>query len=250
MKRLVVGLMALILLLGCPNRALADVIISHQGNTDPTTENFGLWPYNGGIVAAPVDDGGQAAWQIANIGAADRQAFYSQKGGTGPFYPGGSGLTQQQINDINGRGFVMSLKARIVGGPTYDPNGTQEISVALALAGFHESLRFDIALASDGQGNTLVVLPSAIAFDDTTFHYAPFGSPLLLTGTDYHVYQLSYDPVTETAALFVDGVLQVTGYPGSTVSGGATANNFGLTFGTANNGTANFALAQLDSDQL
>ena len=246
------GLMALVLLsTSGPRRAWADVIIYHQGDTDPATENFGLWPFNGEMATAPLaDDNGQAAWQIANSGSSDQQALYSQKGGTGPFYPDGSGLTQQQIDDINGRGFIMSLRARIVQGPTYDRNGTQEVSAFVSVAGFHEFLRFDIALASDGQGNTLVILPSTITFNGAFFSYTPFGSPLLLTGMDYHLYQLSYDPVTETAGLFVDGVLQVTGYPGSRISGGATANNFGLAFGSLNNATANFALAGLDSDQL
>jgi hypothetical protein len=57
---------------------------------------------------------------------------------------------------------------------------------------------------------------------------------------------IEYDPTTLQAALFVDGVERVTGYAGATVSGGATANNFGLTFGSADDGTANFARVELD----
>ena len=242
------GLLALALLASGPSQAHADVIIAHQVDTDPTTENFGLWPFNGGITTMPVPG---EAWQITNTGSSDQQAVYSQKGGTGPFYPEGSGLTQQQSDDINANGFIMSLQASIIQGPTYDPNGTQMISVAVGVAGFMDNTRFDIGLGSDGQGNTLVILPSAISFNGGTFFsYTPFGSPLLVPGTDYHLYQLSYDPTTVTAALFVDGVQQVTGYAGAAVSGGATELNFGLFFGSFDNATANFALAELDSGQL
>ena len=249
MKRTVFGLMALALLWDGPGQMKAEVIIRHQADTDPTTENFGRWPYNGGITARPVvDDDGSAAWQIANTGSSDQQAAYSQLGGTGPYYPDGSGLTQQEIDRINARGFLMSLEARIIQGPTYDPNGTQEISGAVGIAGFSGASRFDIALASDGQGNTLVILPSDINFHDGSFFsYTPFGSPLLIPGTDYHRYQLSYDRATRTADLFVDGVLQVTDYPGSAVQGGATANNFGLGFGSFDGATVNFTFAELRS---
>jgi hypothetical protein len=50
--------------------------------------------------------------------------------------------------------------------------------------------------------------------------------------------------------LFVDGVERVSDYLGSAVSGGATANNYGLAFGTTNNATGNFALASLALGQL
>jgi hypothetical protein len=143
----------------------------------------------------------------------------------------------------------MSLRARIVQGPTYDPSGTQKISTDIAVAGFNGS-RFDIGLGSDGHGNTLVVLPKSISFDGDVFSFAPFGSPLLISGADYHLYQLSYNPGTGTASLFVDGVEKETGYVGSTVTGGASANNFGLTFGSTDNATSNFALAELQSGQL
>jgi hypothetical protein len=198
--------------------------------------------------AALVNDNGWAAWQIANIGS-PQQAIYSQKGGTGPYYPEGSGLTQAHIDDILANGFILSLRARIVQGPTYDVDGTQQPSAAVAVAGF-SGFRFEIALGSDGLGNTLVVLPSAVNQVGSIFSYEPFGSPLVVSGTDYHLYQLSYDPVSIEASLFIDGVLQATGYGGAGVSGGAVANNFGLELGALNLATANFALAKLESGYL
>jgi hypothetical protein len=241
---------AMVITLGLAWEAKAGPIIIHQGDVDPTTENFGLWPYNEGITTAPLaNDLGLAAWQIANTGSTNEQAFYNQLGGTGPFDPGGSGLTQAEIDAINAQGFTMSLEARIVQGPTYDPSGTGIFSVDITVAGFNGS-RYDIELGSDGKGNTLVILPSATSFDGTHFSSTPFGSPLSITGNGYHLYQLSYDPTTSQAALFVDGVERVGDYLGTTVSGGATANNYGLTFGTVNDATGNFALASLSVGKL
>src|SRR5262245_8762153 len=119
--RLVRGIGAVVAItLVLAGQAEAAFIVAHQGNTDPTTENFGLWPYNGGISTAPwANDLGVAAWQITNTGSSNEQAYYNQLGGTGPFSAGGSGLTQQEINTINSQGFTMSLRARIVQGPTY-----------------------------------------------------------------------------------------------------------------------------------
>jgi hypothetical protein len=239
---------AVVVTLGLAWETKASDIVIHQGDTNPTTENFGLWPFNGGIATSPLaNDLGMAAWQIANSGSTNEQAFYNQLGGTGPFDPGGSGLTQAEINAINSQGFTMSLEARMVQGPTYNPSGL--FSVDITVAGFNGS-RYDIQLGSDGNGNTLVILPSATAFDGTHFTSTSFGSPLLVTGNGYHLYQLSYDPTTGQAALFVDGVERVSDYLGSAVSGGATANNYGLAFGSTNNATGNFALASLAVGQL
>ena len=184
MKRMFLSLAALVLILGgLAGQAKADVIIRHQGNADPTTENFGLFPFNNGIATAPLaNDNGVAAWQIANTGSSFEQAFYNLLGGTGPFDPGGSGLTPQEINAINANGFVMSLRARIVQGPTYDPTSTGLFSVDITVAGFNGS-RYDIQLGNDGNGNTLVVLPSTTSSDGVHFSSTPFGSPLLVPGT-------------------------------------------------------------------
>jgi len=231
-------------------QAQAAVISAHIGNNDPLTENFGLWPFNGGVTTTSLaDDNGYASWQIANFGS-PQQAVYNQLGGTGSWQSGGSGLTQQHIDDIQNNGFIMSLQARVIDGPIYDQQGNQQVGAVISVAGF-SSVRFDIGLGSDGLGNTLVVVPDLVnEVGGSTFSYSPFGSPILVTGNDYHLYQLSYDPTSLTASLFIDGNLQATGYAGSAASGGAQSNNYGLAFASLNNATANFALAQLESGQL
>ncbi len=220
--------------------AQAATISGHLGDNDPTTEGFDLWPWNGGITTAALpNDNGWTAWQIQNTGT-PQQAVYYQSGG----------LTSAHIDEIQTNGFTLSLRARVIDGPTYDPTGTQQVSAAIAVAGF-SNVRFDIGLGSDGLGNTLVILPSdIIEVGGSTFSYTSFGSPLLVSGNDYHLYQLSYDPTTMEASFFLDGILRWTGYAGATVSGGSVADNFGLAIGALNNATANFALAELKSGQL
>ena len=238
----------LVMTIGLEVSIPAATITQHLGSSDPLTEGFGFWPFNGGIstLALP-NDNGEQAWQIANTGGS-AQAVYIQLGGTGP-YLGGSGLTQAEIDDINANGFILSLRARVVSGPVYDENGSQQLSGGIAVAGF-SGLRFDIGLGFDGMGNTIVVIPQLITVVGGHFQSDPFGSTFLVAGSDYHLYQLSYDPASSEAVLLIDGVVRAAGYPGSTAAGGAVANNFGLGFGSVNLATANFAMAKLESGQI
>jgi hypothetical protein len=245
------ALTVLVLILGLPELGRASIIVSQTGDANPTTENFGLWPFNNGVVTAALpNDLGVAAWQIKNTGSTDEQAVYNQLGGTGPFDAGGSGLTQQQINEINTQGFVMSLDARVIAGPTFDASGSGLFSVAGSVTGLG-GRRFDIDLGLDASGDTIVDLANAVSFNGgTVFSSTPFGSPVTIPGNEYHLYQLSYNPITATATLFVDGVEKVSGYAGAAISGGATANNYGLAFGAVDDATGNFARVELDSGQL
>jgi hypothetical protein len=243
---------AVIVVLVVPAGVSAAVLIQHNGNTNPTTENFGLWPYNGGIsTSALASDLGQPAWQISNTGGA-AQAVYGQLGGTGPWFPGGSGLTAAQISDIDSEGFILSLRARIVSGPTYNASGTQHAAVMATVAGAFNN-RFDIQLGSDGAGNTLVILPNSVtdSSDGTSTSSTNYaGAPLVISGTAYHFYQLIYNPTSQTSTLLVDGQVTEKGYAGaSIVGGGTTTSNYGLVFGSINFATANFAQAKLATIQ-
>ena len=238
----------LVLTFGLAGSVHAALITQHLGSNDPLTEGFGFWPFNGGVATAAIpNDDGEQAWQIASTGG-DQQAAYIQLGGTGP-YLGGSGLTQPQIDDIIANGFTLSLRARVVSGPIYDESGSQQVSGGISVAGFSGS-RFDLALGRDGLGITIVVVPQSVTFVSPSFEHDPFGSTFLVQGNGYRLYQLSYDPVSLTASLLIDGVVMLTGYPGSVVSGGVVANNFGLGFGALNLGTVNIAEATLESGEI
>ena len=64
-----------------------------------------------------------------------------------------------------------------------------------------------------------MVVPELITYSGGEFHYDPHGSVFVVPGTDYHLYQLSYDPGSATALLLVDGTVMARGYPGSAVAG-------------------------------
>jgi hypothetical protein len=228
--------------------ASAQVIANYAANADPTTEGFGLWPYNGGIATTALsNDQGLAAFQIQNTGANNEQAYYEMLGGTGPYNAQGSGLTSSQASEISTQGFTLSLQARVVQGPA--SGSTDVFSVNATVAGFN-GFRYDIDLGSDGSSNTVVVLPTQTAYAGGQFTGTGGVAPLVLTGTGYHLYQLSYNPSSGMATLYVDGIARENGYAGSSVSSGATANNYGVAFGVANNATGNFADVQLAIGQI
>ncbi len=237
---------AVLVLLNLAGMASASSIISHTGANDPVTENFERWPWSGGMAVGPVlDDNGRAAWQVTDTGF-PQQAIYNQQ-----TLPGGGALNQEQIIDINTNGFVLSLEARIVQGPEYDVNGSQQPSAAI-VASWFPGTRFDIALGLDESGNTLVILPDFIYMEGggTSIGYNSHNTPLVIPGNDYHLYQLSYDPASRSASFFLDGVFQLTGYMGASPGAGIVTGNLGLAFGSLNSGSTNFSLAELETGQL
>jgi len=221
-------------------------IIRHVDDNDPLTEGFDYWPFNSGIATAAIpDDNGVSCWEVQNTAGGVEQATYMQLGGIGP-YGSGSGLTQAEIDTILLEGCTLSMRARVLDGPVYDEAGTQLISGVVSVAGF-SSFRFDIGLGRTASGETVVVLPELISLSAGQFSYVPFGSTIVVPGNDYHLYQLSYEPTSATALLLVDGVVRATGYPGSAVTGGTVANNYGLGFGALNLSTVRFADAHLEA---
>jgi len=245
LRRTVATLSALVLIAASTS---AQVISQYVASADPTTEGFGLWPFNGGTATTPLpNDQGVVAFQIQNTGVNNEQAYYEMIGGTGPYNAQGSGLTTVQASEISTQGFTLSLGARIVQGPALGSNGL--FSVNATVAGF-DGFRYDIDLGTDGNSNTTVVLPSQTTFSGGLFGGTSTVAPLVLIGTVYHLYQLSYNPTSGTATLYIDGIARENGYGGSGVSGGATANNYGLAFGVVNNATGNFANVELAIGQL
>ncbi|HLH54140.1 MAG TPA: hypothetical protein VKY92_11060 [Verrucomicrobiae bacterium] len=228
--------------------AKAQVISHFAAGAPPTAQGFGIWPYNGGIVTnALTNDQGLAAFQIQNTGNNAEQAYYEMVGGTGPFSSQGSGLTALQASQISTQGFTLSLTARVAQGPPLGTNGF--FSLNATVAGF-SSFRYDIDLGTDGNSNTTVVLPTLTKYVSGQFFGTSTNLPLVLTGAVYHLYQLSYDPKSAAATLYIDGLVRQSGYTGSGVTGGATANNFGLAFGAVNDATGNFADVKLAIGQI
>jgi len=254
MKHQIASLISVVPLLICgcfaTTTASAQVIAHYAANADPASEGFGLWPYNGTISTnALATDQDLAAFQIKNTGPSDEQAYYTMLGGSGPYGSNGqgSGLTTAQISEISTQGFTLSLAARVVQGPVMDGNGFYSLNASVA--GF-DNYRYDIDLGTNVNGDTIVVLPTVTSFANGQFTATSTAASVVLSGNGYHLYQLSYNPTSNVATLYVDGIARDTGYLGSAVTSGATANNYGIVFGVANDATGNFADVQLAVGQL
>jgi len=100
---------------------------------------------------------------------------------------------------------------------------------------FGPGKRFDIALSLDASGDTVVGLNTSITgsgpFERTGPTYTLSG-----LGSTYHAYDLLFEPGTQSADLYVDGVLRIADYQGFTYP---VVTYAGL-FGAANSGTVNF----------
>ena len=226
--RMCLGLAAAVLGLVTANtmQAEAATIALHQGSSNPTSEGFGLFSFNGGISASPIsNDMGLAAWSITSTTPPPFQAAYL------------ASLTSTQISALLSQGFTMSLDARAPNGPTFSPNNLASAAGIVGLS----SIRFDLELGLDASGNTIAVLANNVIINGNGTFSTP-GASVTLPGNTYHLYQLAYNPNTMTADLFIDGVDRIQGYSGH------SDNPFtGFYFGALNQGQGNFNLASLQT---
>ena len=214
-------------------RAQTSFIIAHNGSTDPTTEGFTPAAGVGVSTAGPIaDDMGLAAWSIAG------SATNSQFG-----YVSGA-LSAAQQADIASQGFVLTLDARVLQGlaPAYNDVNPVVIGGAALDTG---TTRWEIELGLNSNGDTVVVLPTSVdSFGPGNSVEAP-GPSFTLAGSDssYNTYQLVFNPVTQSANLFVDGIERLQDYTGNPTF----VENRGLIWGAWSGGQGNFAFVQVAS---
>jgi len=202
----------------------------HIGTANPNDEEFTTLYLGAGSTVGPlVDDLGHAAWSIAG------QATSSQFG-----YAAG-GLSDIQRAVIASQGFVLTLTARVLKGmaAAYDTSHAV-IGGATLDTGYR---RFDITLGVDSKGDTVVILPSDFGVYGGVAPIYASGSSFTLTGSgsSYHIYQLVYNPDTQLADLYVDGIKRLQDYAGCTTFVG----NYGLAFAAWSGGQANFDYVDL-----
>jgi hypothetical protein len=153
--------------------------------------------------------------------------------------------TAAQLAQIASTGFTMTMIDRAVQGlaPAYDSSN----HVIIASEDFsYNGKRWSMFLGLNASGDTVVVLP------DSTNTSGPGGSvgapgasyTLAGSGSSYHNYQLRYNPTTNSASLFVDGVDRIDGYTGETNFVNPT---IGLAWGANSGGQGNFNLAELQT---
>jgi hypothetical protein len=231
MKRFAIVTVVLAVSISAMRSASADVVALHQGANDPLTEGFGVWGFNGGGSAGPVsNDLGSPAWSITSLPPGSQQSAYLAN----------LSLTNQAA--LLSDGFTMSLEARAVSGPVYASPTFSPI--AAAIVGFFNGgpdLRYDLELGLDGRGNTVAILADSVSVNGDGSFNIP-GASATVAGNGYHLYQLVFNPLSQTADLYIDGVDKIMGYAGH------ADNRFsGFYIGALDHGTGNFNLARLET---
>ena len=127
-------------------------------------------------------------------------------------------LTASQRAAIASDGFTLTLVARALQNglaPDYTTSNPVVIDYALVA---YANVRWEIDLGLNSHGDTVAVLPNSANLGGPGGSVRSIGANYTLTGSGstYHTYQLLYDPTTNSADLFVDGVLRLTGYTGNT----------------------------------
>src|SRR5208283_1885219 len=112
-------------------------------------------------------------------------------------------------------GFTETLVARVDRNNGLAPawDGQSSAVIGFATTGLEFApldRRFDITLAINSQGNTVVVLPTAVSLGPNDVVVAT-GLTDTLTDSAYHTYQLYYNPATSSANLYIDGNLALSG---------------------------------------
>jgi hypothetical protein len=233
MKHFVWTLLGGLILAAIAGPAKADFLIQHQGSTNPLTEGFGTVSFGASSTTGPLsNDLGLAAWQISGSGQSAQFGYES------------GALSAAQKADIASQGFTLTFTARVVQGlaPAYDSTNHITIGGSFLDTG---SKRFEVELGLNANGDTVAVLPTSIDNGGPGESIRAPGQSFTLTGSgsSYHTYSLVYNPTTQTADLFVDGVDRLQGYAGHT----SFVGNVGLVWSAFSGGQGNFNFVEVSS---
>lgn len=238
-KKYLAGLAIGFYLTAWTGTAGASFSIAHSGSTDPATEGFSVWPYNyGSSTVGPVqNDIGYDAWSVKGLTQNTNYEYYS-----GP-------LSINQQSDIANQGFVLTTVDRVLQGvaPAYTPG----IPAIIGQVGVYTGSQvFEVDLGVSSNGNTVVMLPDILDLSGSILVTPGASYTLTGSGNSYHTYQLAYNPATQLADLFVDGIERIQNYAGVTYNPATEGNSRGmysLIWGGINGGQANFNSVQLTS---
>ena len=169
------------------------VLFSHQGNADPTTEGFASLNLQGG---APINDGGTLAWQMDDTSTS-----------TGFHYviDSSNGLTSQIVSDAQDNGWKLSWSNRVVRIPAADGLGVRHQFV---------------------DGDRLWRVYTSNNGTDHTFAYEGTSSvgggriprPVPGSGLGYVDFDVVYDPISDSAEIFANGVSIAQNWVGKALS--------------------------------
>jgi len=189
-------------------------VVLHDGAADPLTEGWSAWRQDNNFSVGPVTgevtaSGTYDAWQIADEGGND---------GAGYSYD-----ISALADDALANGFIFSVELNVI--------GNAENETVIAGVNFNEN-RFDLNFTqSDGILTVDLFGGESYTLPDTA--------------GDYHLFELVYNSISETADLFVDGVEQISDH----VAPDAGFHNGEVVIGSSAGGgagTGNYSLVQLE----
>jgi hypothetical protein len=154
----------------------------HLGSIDPVSEGFVLGSLTGSAAANDLGSG-LNAWRVFTTDAGN--GYYA------------TALTATERQNAMTRGWKLTARMRVETGVAYTNVDFQGVGP-----------RFDIALFLDAAGDTVVRLVTSGS------PYAGLDYTLAGSGSSYHLYELVFDPATQTADLFVDGIERISDYAG------------------------------------
>jgi hypothetical protein len=166
------------------------ILIVHSGATDPASEGFTLSEIQPASVGPVIGDFGMDAWYTyADQSTNNPNAFAAYN----------RSLTSQQISDIVGLNWALTVTARSV-----ESGSTGYVYL------YTGSELFELIFLNTISGDLLTQVNGA--------NNGPF---VTLTGAGdiYHNYQLFYDPATDTADFWVDGIDEINGITGESIGG-------------------------------
>ena len=186
-------------------RSLGDIIIQHDGDSDPVDEGW-IHDARPNCTVGPVTDDlglGDNAWFTADNSTVT--------GSVGRYY---HLLTEQQGAAARDLGWSATVRVRVTE-TSDDPYG----AVVFYL---NDGLRnWILNFGSDGSDNQLVRAQTAVG-------YPPGGINYTNSSGGYHLYEIVYDPQLATADILIDGVERISDWAGY-----AQANELVVRFGSA-----------------
>ena len=180
-----------------PAASADTVVFEHQGQQGPVTQGWTQVPgpgAEGNVVVGPIASDapdGSPTWIIQDNSTASGSRW---------FYEGTP--TPGEMTQALADGWTLRARIRVVNAPD-----ALDYSVGVEVA--TGDRRFALFLSADSAGN-----PSALLWDGS----GTSGSSVALTGSGYHVYEMVYDPTTQTVDLYLDDTTTpaISGYAGFT----------------------------------
>ncbi len=183
---------------------IGDVIFSHSGSANPTSEGWALTAGGGGQAEAVFGDAGFDAWAVWDDSVTQTGNIYFQTPSAG-----------QSAAIANG--WALSTTLRVV-------EGTTATFDSPFVAFSQGTVEYTVVFDTQADGDPVVRLSKGGNSGD---EYAIEGG-----SGGYHTYVLNYDPVQGSADLFVNGVERISDYTGQSSATSRVAWGAGASDGT------------------